>query len=180
MRLTTHTVWLLLSFALGCGTTPIPPPPASFDTVVVTSSLSADALYADGLAAFIRAGWEPMTPTEEGLVISIRPDGMSADSTAILVTLRAQPLGTDSEAPSPGLTDPDYGVPDLARGDVVEDVSREQYDPDSLYAAADPPAITQGDAVLTATVDASQPGARRVLIRTAKILAAVSGALSYR
>lgn len=170
----------VLLLAVGCGTTPIPPTPASFDTVVVTSSLSADGLYADGLAAFIRAGWEPLTPDEEGLIVSIRPDGMRTTSTALLVTLRVEPLGTDPDTPAPDLADPDYGVPDLARGDVVEDVSREPYDPDSLYAEADPHPITQGAAVLTATVDASQPGARRVLIRTAKILAAVSGTISYR
>ncbi|MEM1043678.1 MAG: hypothetical protein AAGI91_13755 [Bacteroidota bacterium] len=171
---------LALLVAAGCGTTPIPPPPETFDTVVLTSSLPASTLYAHGVAAFVRAGWEPLTPMEEGLVVMVRPDGTRADSTAILVTLRVEPLGSDPDGLASGLADPDYGVPDLARGGVGEDASREQVDPEALRAGAERPAITEGDAVLTATVDASRPGARRVLVRTAKILAAVRGDLSYR
>ncbi len=177
---------LVLLLLVGCGSTEIPPLPETFDTVVVTSSLPADELYADGVAAFLRSNWEPLTPTEEGLVVSVLPDGMRDDSTALLVTLRVVPAGAGAgaaapERAGPDLADPDYGVPDLARGDVVEDASREPVEPESLRAAAaDRPAITEGDAVLTATVDASRPGARRVLVRTAKILAAVRGDLSYR
>ena len=173
---------LAVLLAAGCSPTRIPPLPESFDTVVVTSTLSADALYADGLAAFIRANWEPVAPDEEGLVITILPDGTQPepDSAAVVVRVRVERLGApEPDGGSPDLADPDYGVPDLARREL-EDPSREQNDPDSARAALDPPPITQGDAVLTATVDLSKPGARQVLVRTAKILAGVRGELSYR
>lgn len=122
---------LLLALAAaalaGCRATEIPPPPATFNTVVLTSDFRPDKLYAEGLAAFLRAGWEPITPVEEGLTTTIRPEG----SDEILLAVRVEPAGED-------------------------------------------------DAVLTATVSRSGPEARDVLIRTARVLAGVTGTLSYR
>ncbi len=176
-----RTACFALLLVVGCGPTRIPSLPETFDTVVVTSTLAADELYAEGLAAFIRANWEPLAPDEEGLVITILPDGarLEADSSEVVVRLRVERLGDPDPKATPDLANPDYGVPDLARREL-NDASREQNDPDSSLAEARPPALTQGDAVLTASVDASKPGARAVLVRAAKILAAVSGTISYR
>lgn len=119
---------LLLLLALaGCKATEIPPPPDDFYTVVLTSDFEPDRLYAESLAAFLRAGWDPLPPTEEGLTTTILPEGTEE----IPLAVRVEPEGAD-------------------------------------------------DAVLTATAGVDGPEARDVLIRTARILAGVSGTLSYR
>ncbi len=164
-----------------CTRTRIPPLPETFDTIVVTNGQPADLLYAEGVAAFIRANWDPLTPDEEGLVITIRPEGIrpEPDGSEIVVRLRVERIGEQESNATPALADPDYGVPDLAEREL-SDVSREQNDPDSLRAEALPPDITQGEGVLTVTTDLAKPGARRVLVRAAKALAAIGGAMSYR
>lgn len=111
----------------GCGATRIPPVPLAADTVVLASNLSPADLYAKSLAAFMRVGWEPLTPTEEGFATTVISDG--ADR--LPVALRVEPMG-------------------------------------------------ESDAVLTATVDTTQLGAREVLARTARVLTIFRGELSYR
>lgn len=119
---------LLLALALaGCKSAEIPEPPAEFYTVVLTSRHNPDKLYAEGLAAFLRAGWTSLPPTETGLTATIIPDG--AEDVPLTVRVEA--------------------------GD-------------------------EGFAVLTATSGVDGPEAREVLRRTARVLTAVDGTLSYR
>ena len=79
---------VLFGFA-GCRTANVPPVPAASDTVVLRSPLSPTDLYAKSLAAFLRVGWESLTPTEEGLATTVVSDG--ADR--LPVALRVEALG---------------------------------------------------------------------------------------
>lgn len=123
----TAPLLLALTVLAGCKATEIPPPPETFYTVVLTSDLRPDQLYAEGLAAFLRAGWSSLPPTEEGLTTTILPEGTED----VPLAVRVEPEGED-------------------------------------------------DAVLTATVGVDGPEGRDVLIRSARVLASVSGTLSYR
>lgn len=76
---------LTLVLLAGCATTEIPPPPSDFETVVVESGLRPTELYAEALASFIRSGWEPLTPTTEGLAVTVVPDGAEDIPLALLV-----------------------------------------------------------------------------------------------
>ncbi len=119
---------LLLALVLaGCRSAEIPEPPAEFYTVVLTSSHNPDKLYAEGLAAFLRAGWTSLPPTEAGLTATIIPEGAED----VLLAVRVE-------------------------------------------------AGAEGSAVLTATSGVDGPEARDVLRRTARLLTAVAGTLSYR
>lgn len=118
---------LLLLLVAGCKATEIPPIPDGAYTVVLTSGFGPDKLYAEGLAAFLRAGWASVSPGEPGLTTTILPEGTED----IPLAVRVEPEGED-------------------------------------------------DAVLTATVGVGGPEGRDVLVRTARILAGVSGTLSYR
>lgn len=85
---------VLLVFA-GCRTANVPPMPASVDTVVLRSPLTPSDLYAKTLAAFLRVGWDTLTPTasEEGFATTVVSDG----EYQLPVALRITPLG-DREA----------------------------------------------------------------------------------
>jgi hypothetical protein len=173
---------LVLVLATGCGPTRIPPPPAAFDTVVVTSSLTANALYADALAAFIRNNWEYVPDETGGLTLLILPDGASADPDALDLLLRVVVVPLDPETGEPvpdDLADPDYAGPDLSRREL-EDRLRGQNDVDSLRALARLDPTNVGSAVLTVSMGEATPATRSVLVRAAKILASVSGTISYR
>ena len=85
------TLLFLVIGLAGCGSTKIPPMPADFDTVVLTSELSPPDLYAKGISAFLRVGWEPLTPTEEGFATTVVSDG--ADR--LPVAIRVEALGED-------------------------------------------------------------------------------------
>lgn len=121
-----HAV-LTLILLVGCATTEIPPPPSDFETVAVESDLRPADLYAEALASFIRSGWEPLTPSTEGLAVTVRPDGAEEIPVALLVV-----------------------------------------------------GVGEDDALLTATTDTSNVGARDVLVRAAKILSLVDTRISYR
>lgn len=181
----TLALLLIAAGAIGCGATRIPPPPASFDTVEVTSELTANRLYAAALAAFLRNNWESITDDTGGLTMLIRPDGASTrpDGPDLLVRVLVQPLDPESDPesdePSPDLADPDYAGPDLSRRELA-DRARGQNDTDSLRIVARTDSTNMGSAVLTASVSEATPDTRDVLIRTAKILASVSGTISYR
>ena len=128
MRRSASLLLLLAGCAFaGCKATEIPPVPENAYTVVLTSDFGPDKLYAEGLAAFLRAGWTSVTPGESGLATTILPEGTEEFPLAV----RVEPEGED-------------------------------------------------DAVLTATVGRDGPEGRDVLIRAARILAGVSGTLSYR
>ncbi len=178
------TLALLLIATAGCGSTRIPPPPAAFDTVVLTSEFSANRLYAEGLAAFIRNNWASVPDTTGGLTMLIRPDGaaLRPDAPDLLVRVVVRPFDAASAEPvepAPDLADPDYAGPDLSRREL-NDRLRGQNDTDSLRIRARIDPTNVGSAVLTASVSDANPATRDVLIRAAKILASVSGTLSYR
>jgi hypothetical protein len=173
---------LLIVLAAGCGPTRIPPPPATFDTVVLTSDFAANRLYAEALAAFVRNNWESVPDETGGLTLLILPDGASVDPGApdLLLRVLVQPLDPETGEPVPDdLAELDYGGPDLARREL-EDRLREQNDVDSLRALARLDPTNVGSAVLTASVDEVNPATRDVLIRAAKILTSVAGTVSYR
>jgi len=180
------TIALAALLAAGCGSTRIPPPPEQFDTVVLTSDLAAAPLYADALAAFLRNNWQlvPGSDASDELSMRILPDGERVEfdgSTLILrVAVRpfdVAPADTSADSTRRDLADADYAGPDLSRRDL-NDPARGQNEPDSVLSRRD--ALNVGSAVLTATVDASFPNARAVLLRAARILASVEGSLSYR
>lgn len=173
---------LLVLLAAGCGPTRIPPPPATFDTIVLTSDLAANKLYAEALAAFVRNNWESVPDETGGLTLLILPDGASVDPGApdLLLRVLVQPLDPETGEPVPAdLADPDYAGPDLANREL-EDRLRGQNDVDSLRLRARLDPTNVGSAVLTASVSEATPETRDVLIRAAKILASVSGAITYR
>jgi hypothetical protein len=174
---------LSLLLAAGCSPTRIPPPPERLDAVVLTSNLAATALYADALAAFLRNNWEPLTGDggSDDLSMRILPDGerVEGGGPTLVLHVAVRPVNAPDEEPIPDLADADYAGPDLSRRDL-SDPARGQNEPDSLRRRVLPDSLTTGSAVLTATIDASLPGARAVLIRTARILASVQGDLSYR
>jgi hypothetical protein len=171
-----------LCLGIGCSPTRIPPLPERFDTVVLTSDLAATALYADALAAFLRNNWEPLTGEDtDDLTMRILPDGerLDLDTTDLVVHVLVLPVSVPPDTTRPDLADADYAGPDLSRRDL-NDPARGQNEPDSLRQRVLPDSLTTGAAVLTATVAADRPGARAVLVRTARILAGVEGTLSYR
>lgn len=172
---------LLLVALAGCRT-PIPPPPERFDTVVLRSELAATPLYADALAAFLRANWEPLTGDDtDDLSMRILPEGEApgAGGSGLVVRVLVLPVSAPPDTTRPDLADADYAGPDLSRRDL-NDPARGQNEPDSLRRRVLPDSLTTGASVLTATVDARSPEARDVLIRTARVLAAVQGTLTYR
>ena len=186
MRYCFPTIVLLVLLAAGCGSTRIPPPPEQFDTVVLTSDLAAAPLYADALAAFLRNNWEPVTGLDDTDELSMRilPDGerVEFDGSTLILRVNVRPFDvaaadTSTDTTRRDLADADYAGPDLSRRDL-NDPARGQNEPDSVFARRD--ALNVGSAVLTATVDASFPDARSVLLRTARILTSVEGTLSYR
>lgn len=171
----------VLLLAAGCRT-PIPPPPETFDTVVLTSELAATPLYADALAAFLRANWEPLPSDDsDALTMRVLPEGErpEAGGSGLVVLVLVLPVSAPADTTLPDLADADYAGPDLSRRDL-NDPARGQNEPDSLRRRVLPDSLTTGASVLTATVDPRHPEARDVLIRTAKALAAVRGTLSYR
>lgn len=171
-----------LAALVGCFPTRIPPPPEHFDTVVLTSDFAASKLYAEGLAAFLRANWEPLAGDDaDALTMRILPDGtpFEPDGSGLIVRVAVRPLTAPADTTLPDLADADYAGPDLARR-ALSDPARGQNEPDSLHRRARPDSLTTGAAVLTASVDPAFPDARDVLIRTARILAGVRGTLSYR
>lgn len=182
MRRPIRFALLALVLAAGCGPTRIPPPPTTFDTIVLTSEFTANKLYAEALAAFLRNNWESVPDETGGLTLLILPDGASVDPEApdLLLRVVVEPLDPETGEPVPAdLADPEYGGPDLARREL-EDRLREQNDVDSLRALARLDPTNVGSAMLTATVSEATPDTRAVLIRTAKILASVSGTITYR
>jgi hypothetical protein len=178
------TLALAVLLAAGCGPTRIPPPPAEFDTVVLTSDLAATSLYADAFAAFLRNNWEPVTGLDEtdDLTMQILPDGerVDDDRRPLVVRVTVRPVNVPpADTTRPDLADADYAGPDLSRRDL-NDPARGQNEPDSLRRRVLPDSLNTGSAVLTATVDPSFPDARSVLLRAARILTSVEGTLSYR
>ena len=167
----------------GCSPTRIPPPPERFDTVVLTSDFAASKLYAEGLAAFLRANWEPLSGggDTDDLTMRILPDGtrLEPDGSSLIVRVEVWPVNAPADTTQPDLADAEYAGPDLARREL-NDPARGQNHPDSLRRRVRPDSLTTGAAVLTASVDPAFPDARDVLIRTARILAGVRGTLSYR
>ena len=172
---------------IGCSATPIPQPPAAFETVVVTSPLPATSLYADATAAFLRANWRPVTGAEGSLTTFIRPDGAGEDGPLLRVAVRSltTPVDTVRAPAAPDLADADYAGPDLSNRDLT-DPARGQNEPDSLRRDVLPDALTTGTAVLVVTLEGAPPGiplsteGRDVLVRTARVLAGVDGTISYR
>ena len=173
---------LLVLLAAGCGSTRIPPPPATFDTIVLTSERAANKLYTEALAAFVRNNWESVPDETGGLTLLILPDGASVDPGApdLLLRVIVRPIDPETGEPVPDeLADPDYAGPDLSRRELGDRL-RGQNDVDSLRALARLDPTNVGSAVLTASVSEANPATRSVLIRAAKILASVSGTISYR
>lgn len=180
------TIALAVLLTTGCGSTRIPPPPAQFDTLVLTSDLAAAPLYADALAAFVRNNWEPVTgfDHDDDLAMHILPDGERVDGDEPPMVLHigirpfdVAPADTSTDTTRPAPADVDYAGPDLSRRDLA-DPARGQNEPDSILFRRD--ALNVGSSVLTATVEPSGEGARDVLLRAARILASVEGTLSYR
>lgn len=97
-------LFLVLVLA-GCKSAEIPEPPAEFYTVVLTSSLNPDKLYAEGLAVFLRAGWSSVTPTEAGLTATILPDG--AENVPLAVRVEAGGAGSAVLTATSGIDGPE-------------------------------------------------------------------------
>ncbi len=112
---------LLVLLAAGCGSTRIPPPPATFDTIVLTSERAANKLYTEALAAFVRNNWESVPDETGGLTLLILPDGASVDPGApdLLLRVIVRPIDPETGEPVPDeLADPDYAGPDLSRREL--------------------------------------------------------------
>ena len=81
-------VLLVILVLTGCRTADVPPMPATVDTVVLQSPLTPTDLYAKTLAAFLRVGWDTLTPTsdEEGLATTVVSDGEYQLPVAVRIT----------------------------------------------------------------------------------------------